>query len=99
MTAVIRWEEPPRAAAQAPRHRTRHSRLEPLAEELRGRPGEWALVFEDEAAGKANGMATHIRYGQLMCFAPAGDFDAVTRKVDAVTQVYARYVGDEDGAS
>lgn len=91
---VLRWEDPPPATVErrTPKKTTR-SRLEPIAEQLRGRPGEWAVVYEGER-GPGLGMATHIRYGQVACFTPTGDFDATSRVRGGTTTVYARYVGD-----
>lgn len=99
MTRVLRWEEPPPNQLPTRPWTTRHSHLKELADELRARPGNWALVFEQEgpASGRAGAMATHIRLGQVRCFTPTGDFDAVTRKVENITCVYARYVGEPDG--
>ncbi len=97
MSEVIRWEDPPGTTSAAPGRGVGRSYLIPLAEELMSRPGEWALVFEG-APGRANTLATHIRLGHVLCFSPAGDFDATTRVMDEadrdVTRVYARYVGD-----
>lgn len=92
---VLRWEDPP-AAAHPDRKGYRRSRLERVAEQLRERPGEWAVVLDGEASrGKASGMTFHIRLGQIACFTPSGDFDAVMRRVEDRFTVYARYVGDE----
>lgn len=93
LPAVIRWEQPPAPAQSARPYTTRRSKLAPLADELRAQPGQWAVVFEG-SAGQATGMATHIRLGQMACFAPSGDFDATTRRSNGVTTTYARYVGD-----
>lgn len=94
MTAVIRWEKPPVARSQGGGKRL--SRLTPLADELRARPGEWALVHEGTSPGQATGMATHIRLGQVMAFSPAGDFDAVSRRVDGKCCVWAVYAGSDE---
>lgn len=91
---VIRWEEPPPGNARRPLG-SGHSRYTAVADELRAQPGRWALVFEGRA-GMATGLATHIRMGSMHCFTPAGDFDAVSRRIDGYTRVYARYVGDEE---
>lgn len=98
MSSVLRWEEPPPSRFPDRPWTTRRSHLEDLAEELRQRPSDWALVYEG-TPGRASGMATHIRLGQLRCFTPTGDFDAVTRKVDGVTRTYARYVGEIEAVS
>jgi hypothetical protein len=94
--AVLRWEEPPPAKHNGAGFGGPASRFAALADELRSRPGEWAVVCESAKA--AAGLATHIRMGQMRCFTPAGDFDAVTRRVDGLTLTYARYVGDGEVA-
>jgi hypothetical protein len=96
MSAVLRWEDPPKSEAAERWYTTRRSKLSPVADALRDQPGRWAVVFEGPH-GRATGMATHIRLGQVRCFTPTGDFDATTRRVGATSVVYARYVG-EDGA-
>lgn len=89
---VIRWEEPTPG-----RHRGNlgvgRSRYEAVAAELRANPGRWALIYEAEGDSRA-ALATHIRMGQVQCFSPCGDFDAVSRRIEGVERVYARYVGD-----
>lgn len=91
---VIRWENPPPAKNPGSGSGGPASRFTALADELRARPGEWGVVFETPKP--PNGLATHIRMGQMRCFTPAGDFDAVTRRVDGITITYARYLGDDD---
>lgn len=97
VASVIRWEEPPATESRVSTTRRKApSKYDLLANELRSRPGQWALVLDDGSSGKASGLATHIRLGQVLCFTPTGDFDAVTRVVDGKYLVYARYVGEED---
>lgn len=96
MTNVIRWEEPPVAKGQGAVGQ-RQSQYTGVADQLRAHPGRWALVCEKQ--GRGGGLASHIRMGQMQCFAPGGDFDAVQRTVDGVTRVYARYVGDLEAAA
>jgi hypothetical protein len=91
--AVIRWEEPPPGRSNG--GGKRESYLAPLADELRANPGRWALVHIGDSSGQATGMATHIARGQVLAFAPAGDFDAVSRRVDGRHRVYAVYLGEE----
>jgi hypothetical protein len=91
MPQVIRWEEPPPAKRYATTG-VGHSSYAPLADELRGRPDQWALVMDKP--GRDTGLANHIRMGQMLCFSPAGDFDACSRQIDGRTLVYARYLGD-----
>lgn len=95
MTAVVRWEAPPptRSRNGGRPVDTYSSGYQAIADELRTRPGEWAVVQEFE--GRRNvGLATKIRLGSMLCFTPAGDFDAVTRHGDGIVRVYARYLGD-----
>lgn len=92
MSAVIDWQEPPPPALVRRPHLTRVSALAGLAEELRARPGDWALVYDGSSYGKASGMATHIRLGQVRAFTPTGDFDAVSHK----GRTWARYMGGDE---
>lgn len=94
MTAVLRWETPPEQVLAGRKFHDGKSALKPLAEELRSKPGEWAVVLEGPP-GKASAMATHIRLGQVLCFTPTGDFDALTHKAGEHTLVYARYCGED----
>lgn len=98
MSGVLRWEEPPatRRKGGYPQGLSK-SRWADVADDLRARPGEWALIAETAVATNS-GLATQIRMGQMVCFSPAGDFDAETRRKDGVRKVWAVYVGDdEDG--
>ena len=90
--SVIRWEAPPPARGTG--HHVTFSRYRAVAEQLRARRGEWAVVQEKQGPG--NGLATHIRMGQMACFTPAGDFDACTRQINGVATTYACYVGDDE---
>jgi hypothetical protein len=93
--AIVRWEKPPPPRFNGGR-RPPFSRFQAIAEQLRARRGEWAVV--EERPGRARGLAAHIRMGHMDCFQPAGDFDAVTRHRGGVSTTYARFVGDgEDG--
>jgi hypothetical protein len=74
------------------RNRERVGPWLPVADELRLKPGEWAVVFEG-IGSRAWYLAWVIRKGALQGFEPAGDFDAVTAKVtDHRWAVYARWV-------
>jgi hypothetical protein len=90
---VIRWEDP-KPSMQPVETKTRWSRYQAVADELRAQPGRWAVI--DIFLGpKRTALAAHIRRGAIVCFTPAGDFDAVSRQVYGSTVIYARYVGDE----
>lgn len=96
---VLRWEDPPpsEGSARAARRKPTGSKYDQIAEQLRQRPGVWAVVLES-SVGIAGGLTTHIRLGQISCFTPTGDFEATSRHRGDSAVVYARYVGDEDGA-
>lgn len=91
---VIRWEDP-KPSTLKPRTRKPSSRYAGLAEQLRANPGRWAVVLEGRT-GSGTALATHIRMGHMMCFTPAGDFDATIRQSFGHAVVYARYVGDDE---
>lgn len=93
---IIRWEDPTPAVAGRrnsgqPGEAT--SRYTTIAADLRARRGRWAVV--EEFAGRLDrGLSSKINKGAMVCFAPAGDFEAVTRRGEGVVRVYARYLGD-----
>ncbi len=90
---VIRWEEP-RASKRGPGDgRGRSRRYAAIADQLRQHPGRWAVVAEAASPG-TSALASHIKMGALQAFAPGGDFDAVSRKVNGLIAVYARYLGE-----
>jgi hypothetical protein len=89
---VIRWEDPPPAKRRA--GSSGRSRYAAAADELRADPGRWGVIAEIDAAQTA--MATAVRRGHLLCFTPAGDFDAVARQSGGRTTIYARYLGDNE---
>lgn len=61
-----------------------------IAEALRARPGEWALVAE----GVGPSIAHNIKHGSVSVYQPAGSFEAVSRKgKNGRSDIYARYVG------
>ncbi|MET7395583.1 hypothetical protein ABZS66_19045 [Dactylosporangium sp. NPDC005572] len=99
---MLRWEEPPdsrkvRAAQRADRWR-------PLADELRARPGEWAVIAEGQVDRRGEthaALAAYIRAG-MGPFAPARSFETKARTAPAaergsarVGKVWARYVGGD----
>lgn len=83
----LNWEEPP-----ASQYRTRRD-WNSIADSLRAKPNEWAVVAEDVSAS----TGTHIRYGRLRAFAPAGAFESRVsgaRTSDGrADKIYARFVG------
>jgi hypothetical protein len=80
----IKWEEPPT---------DRRSRgYGDMAEPLRDKPGEWAKVAEGISSPT---LANSIKQARVKSFAPAGSFEAVSRKnPDGGVDIYARYVGE-----
>lgn len=95
VSGVLRWETPPpsRRRGGYPQGQGK-SRWQDVADELRAHPGDWALIAESPVTSNS-GLATQIRMGQAVCFSPAGDFDAETRRMDGVRKVWAVYVGDD----
>lgn len=96
--SVIRWEEPD------PRPRKNRSPYYDIAEELRARPGEWALIREGMSRGAARGLAVRMTKGDKGVrgggpFWPPGSFEAVAYGADnnAPYKVYGRYLGETFG--
>jgi hypothetical protein len=86
----FRFEEPP-----APHQKPRGSQME-AAQKLREKPGEWGMITDCRNSGSSSSMARAIRKGTRKAWEPAGDFEAVARKVDGQYRVYARYMPDPD---
>jgi hypothetical protein len=89
----IRFEPLPEDGRGRKDGRRSHAKL--IAETLRVKPGEWAVVKEYDATqlGNASVYAWAIKTARRSTFAPAGAFEAVTRKVGGKVRVYASYVG------
>ncbi len=87
---IIRWETPPPSSAR----NVRPGKYIRIAEALRQRRGEWAIISEEATAS----LASHINRGALKGFAPRGSYEAKVR-VNSATRLtkrytlYARYVG------
>jgi hypothetical protein len=65
---------------------------EAVTEELKARPGEWAVVKTNTSAA----TATQIKQGQLRAFRPKQEWEACTRNVDPsgrAEKIYARWIG------
>lgn len=87
----IKWEDPPRVDAYPRGGKGKHAAI---AEQLKARPGVWGRVFSSASAESARSMAYFInRAVRVKAYEPAGSFEAVSRKIDGETHVYARYVG------
>jgi hypothetical protein len=101
VSGVLRWEKPPtgkdmRAADQL-------ARWTPVADELRARPGEWAVVAEGDTQD-FNRIIGYIRGGRGP-FAPEKSFEARQRteptkgaRGGRTGRIYARYIGPTVGA-
>lgn len=84
MSAEIEFRDPP------PDGRSSMD-WEPIAEALRGRPGEWALVRTKSGASQAGA----INNGRVAALRPIGAFRAISRSDgDGTCDIYARYVGE-----
>jgi hypothetical protein len=90
--SVIRWEEPRKEHGNS--RSQAGSPWWDIANELRAKPGCWALVHEGKH-GTASGWQNRIKKGSRPAFEPAGSFEAVTNTEAEVTKLYARYVGGE----
>lgn len=89
--SVVRWEDPP------PHGNARRDRggWGIVAEALKARPGEWAVIGEGVKHGTAGALVTRITRGQRAWWSPAGAFEARGRAgTDGLVTVYARYVGE-----
>ena len=84
--AKIKWEDP------APvKSNTGRTKWADVAEQLRERPDQWALVAEGL---KYAVYSTYISKGRLAAFEPAGHYEGTSRKrPDGMYDIYARYVG------
>ena len=89
---IIRWEDPP------PSKRTGAypGKYVRIADALRQRPGEWAVVSEDSQGN----LAYYIKHGKLKGFSPPRSFEAVSRinpgyesRNNMRSTVYARFIG------
>ena len=86
---TLKWEEPPPSLGSTGLDH------QGIANALRGRPKEWAVIAElgPGKGPKASEIASNIKYGRISMYRPAGSFEAKGLK----GKVYARYVGE--GAS
>lgn len=84
----ITFQEPPAVTRPG---RLPDTRYVEIANQLKTRPGEWALILEK---GHQT-TAARIRSGRISAFRPTGTFEATARNTDEQgrCQVYARFVG------
>lgn len=91
MVDEVKWDKPP-----APRGE-RTARFKQLSQELKQRPGAWALAEDgmDEYRTMAATMASRISSGTLSAFRPAGEYEATSSKDKETgsTRLFIRYVG------
>lgn len=89
---TVRFEEP----AYEPFRRVESRRV--FADQLRARPGGWALLGGYATSGTARQSAYEVRNAldpKDQPFAPAGAFEAEARTMFGEHRVYVRYVGGE----
>lgn len=80
--SIIRWEKPPKGG--------RGRKWQKVADDLKSRPGEWALVAESASRT----LAGNISNGLIVAFRPPRTFEGVGRvNEDKSVDVWARYVG------
>jgi hypothetical protein len=92
VSGVIRWEDPP-PPRTSERTYARAVDWYAIADELRGRPGEWAVAAVRRGSSSAASLAWQINHANLAAF--KGDrFEAVARVVGDEARIYARYVGE-----
>lgn len=87
----LTWEEPPPVEGIHffPKGKGKHF---DIAEELRAKPNEWAMIGTYGSRPSAAAMAYLIRSGGSVAY-PFGDFEAVSRTVNNEYRLYVRYVG------
>ncbi|WP_045746418.1 hypothetical protein [Actinoplanes rectilineatus] len=90
---VIRWENPPPSKVTVPAGRQPGSQYDDIASLLRDEPGRWAVIHEYKEKARATSASTTVKQAQVLCFAPAGSFEAVVRSINGVSVVYARFLG------
>lgn len=82
--AHITFENPPAD------RRGRHGKdWDAVADALRARPGEWALV-----ATTSPSLSAEIKNGRRAAFRPPGAFESTVRKNGKKHDIYVRYVGE-----
>jgi hypothetical protein len=88
---AVKWQTPPESKTSG-----RPSKNQHVAEALRARPGQWALIHE---AAASRSFTTIIMKGRVTAFEPAGEFEAVSRRrQDGRFDIYARFVGPASDA-
>jgi hypothetical protein len=88
-------DPPDKVEWEAPEVKQRKgSKWDPIASMLKANPGRWACIGRNIPTS----IVTVMKKGELVCFRPAGSFEATVRNHTDRWQgdVYARYIG-EDG--
>lgn len=87
--AKTKWVELPPVTGRGKYERQPKPEHVTIADNLRSRPKEWAVVATRDTLPSARGFAQAIRTGHYIAFKPEGTFEATTRGLD----VYARWTG------
>ncbi len=84
---ALRFVDPPES------NQGRAGKHSQIAEELKARPNEWAIIDEDGHAP----LVTYIKSAKGRAYAPAGSFTATSRrKADGKKYtIYAKYIGNK----
>lgn len=91
MEEIIAWATPTFKRKQ----RTWAGKWAQVAQTLKDRPGEWALLRYCEAREGADQLASTIRLGLSGSWRPAGVFEARSEPAELGWAVYARYLGEK----
>ncbi len=83
----LEWREPP----TLPRGPGAPSKYRPIGDQLRARPQEWAVIAHDVSRSVASQIKRHQALGP-------GRFEVISCGEGKRGDVYARFLGDEDGA-
>lgn len=93
---TVEWKDPPERWT-----RERYTPWKAIADELRQRPGQWAIVMHDVASSNGYVVVRRLRVGDYSPFRPAGTFEARFGRTTPRDHpgkprgdVYARYVGN-----
>lgn len=95
---TVLWEDPPEPPHTVVRAATRPTKWERIGEQLRSRPGVWAVVekFADPDYGDDRDKARAKSTARNLChglYNGCADVEAVARLVGREWRVYARFTG------
>ncbi|HEV2370748.1 MAG TPA: hypothetical protein VGS19_01150 [Streptosporangiaceae bacterium] len=91
-TSTLTWEAPPTATRST---NGDPDRFKAEANQLRARPGNWAVLTSVETGSQAYRLKKSISEGKLAAFAPAGSFEVRSAKNGDGIKVYCRFVKAE----